>query len=547
MDGIPPARDTDAEDVAWALQTAEALWKRNERGDAIVWLRRAAQAAGEANDDDRALALAREAAELTESFARASSASLSRPPVTEGSVSGVAIDSLLRSSQVDEAEAAPVTIPPSQVSPSSEIAPISIPDSQVASASELSPISVRLSDPPPETGAARVDHAAAKDSTPIRAAVPSAAESHAGMLDPWADSEDSGESEAAVRDASSAAPSPPRVEKQGPSSEDGVFTSAPPPKRSVSPAAIEPPRPAKVPERQAKPPPLRKTKSQALAAVLPPPVQGGSPATKIVPGPEPARTETKRDAPIEASTPPLDLSIVEAFADLPDDSRDALAKSATVRLCSKGDAVDSFALVYVTSGEFYVGASSVAHHATSLLAGAVVLGRGTLERAIELRLVAASPQAVAATWDAASVEAAMGSCPWVEEELRAAADRVQALAGASLGAFGAGLSPDLRANIIDKLKLKTLAEHETIVTEGLPVPGVLLVASGEVELVAGETVTGKVGAGQFVLPTEAMSAGPSPSSARAGVGGALLFAADRKTTQELFATQPLLLELFAGW
>ena len=48
MDGIPPARDTDAEDVVWALQTAEALWKRNERGDAIVWLRRAAQAAGEA-------------------------------------------------------------------------------------------------------------------------------------------------------------------------------------------------------------------------------------------------------------------------------------------------------------------------------------------------------------------------------------------------------------------------------------------------------------------------------------------------------------------
>ena len=66
MRGIPPAIDTDAEDVAWALQTAEALWKRNERVDAIVWLRRAAQAAGEAEDDDRALELARDAAELAE-------------------------------------------------------------------------------------------------------------------------------------------------------------------------------------------------------------------------------------------------------------------------------------------------------------------------------------------------------------------------------------------------------------------------------------------------------------------------------------------------
>src|SRR5215472_954773 len=70
MVGIPQVLDTDGEDVAWALQTAEALWKRHERADAIVWLRRAAQAAGDAQDDDRALALARGAAELTERVAR---------------------------------------------------------------------------------------------------------------------------------------------------------------------------------------------------------------------------------------------------------------------------------------------------------------------------------------------------------------------------------------------------------------------------------------------------------------------------------------------
>src|SRR5215472_19246630 len=82
MVGIPPALDTDAEDVAWALQTAEALWKRNERGDALVWLRRAAQAAGEANDDDRALALARGAAELTEWIAQTPAADAQLEPPT---------------------------------------------------------------------------------------------------------------------------------------------------------------------------------------------------------------------------------------------------------------------------------------------------------------------------------------------------------------------------------------------------------------------------------------------------------------------------------
>jgi len=70
MDGIPPALSTDVEDVVWALQTADALWKRNERIDAVVWLRRAAQAAGEADDDERAVALARNAAELSEWLAR---------------------------------------------------------------------------------------------------------------------------------------------------------------------------------------------------------------------------------------------------------------------------------------------------------------------------------------------------------------------------------------------------------------------------------------------------------------------------------------------
>src|SRR5437868_14387722 len=66
MADIPPTKSTDAEDVAWGLQTADTLWRRGERIDALVWLRRAAQAAGDANDDDRALELARFAAELTE-------------------------------------------------------------------------------------------------------------------------------------------------------------------------------------------------------------------------------------------------------------------------------------------------------------------------------------------------------------------------------------------------------------------------------------------------------------------------------------------------
>jgi hypothetical protein len=61
---IPPARKDDSEDVAWALSTAEAMYARGDRGDALKWLRRAAESASEAQADDRALELFKAAADL---------------------------------------------------------------------------------------------------------------------------------------------------------------------------------------------------------------------------------------------------------------------------------------------------------------------------------------------------------------------------------------------------------------------------------------------------------------------------------------------------
>ena len=62
---LPSPRDGDPEDVSWALQTAEALWKRGEYADAVSWIRKAANAAADAEVDDRVIELAKAAAELT--------------------------------------------------------------------------------------------------------------------------------------------------------------------------------------------------------------------------------------------------------------------------------------------------------------------------------------------------------------------------------------------------------------------------------------------------------------------------------------------------
>src|SRR3954467_2097797 len=111
MQGIPPVKDSDAEDVVWGLQTAEALWKRGEKIDALVWLRRAAQAAGDAAHDDRALELARSAAELTEFMANQPQTLI--PPGESGVDLSVEANAAQQYIEKQEAELG-TKIPPSQ-------------------------------------------------------------------------------------------------------------------------------------------------------------------------------------------------------------------------------------------------------------------------------------------------------------------------------------------------------------------------------------------------------------------------------------------------
>ncbi|MFO0678842.1 MAG: hypothetical protein U0169_20105 [Polyangiaceae bacterium] len=83
---IPVAKTDDAEDVAWALQTAEAMWSGGDHGEALKWLRRAAEAASEAEADDRALELAKAAADLAQKIAPTPPPPSVAPSSTRGSI-----------------------------------------------------------------------------------------------------------------------------------------------------------------------------------------------------------------------------------------------------------------------------------------------------------------------------------------------------------------------------------------------------------------------------------------------------------------------------
>jgi hypothetical protein len=244
----------------------------------------------------------------------------------------------------------------------------------------------------------------------------------------------------------------------------------------------------------------------------------------------------------------VDLSRVEALSDLPDDARSELASAADVQRLSKDEEVSGFALAVVVSGEVDLSATIVDAPAQRLEAGGILRARGTIGAAAPLRLVCASDQATVAIWDEEAAAGALRGCPWVEDDLRAAGDRFQALVGVTMGPLGERLDPSLRSSVTDRLRLLVLSEHEVFATAGQPIPGLLVVGAGELELMAADgTPSGDLlRAGDFLFPNEVLRAAPAPSSVRASRGGALVMLAERGIAQELLVTCPPLLEIFAG-
>jgi hypothetical protein len=643
MVAIPPSKDTDAEDVAWGLQTAEALWKRGERIDAIVWLRRAAQAAGEAADDDRALELARSAAELSDWMATQPTGATVPPPVLtnqpppgydphavstfvpfgdeertgqapnlpnnsptyvpqaptyvpRGGPPSNAPDGGRVSIEVDleGAEGARGDLPsigaPEPAAPA-VVAAFAAPEPVFAIPTPLAPPVSVLDEPGHD------DESGREEST----SVPPAEHVHAGMFNPWDDgalpapqialpppaasfAEEEEEVITSVRpgqlaqqraDALASAiahgqapPAPPSAPPSD-TTVPGVDT-APVAPAKPAPVKPSPPRPPPLPPRARKPappapasaPPARVTPpppSPTQVTAQPPrapmsPLAPMAPTAQTVPTEEaPSSERTDPNGMAVPSTPPpaegvphkLDLDSVEAFADLPDDARAAFAAAAAVSVLGEGEEVSSFALAYILSGTVDVAATMVDAPAAQLAAGAVLRSRGTTDEGVPMRLIGVS-SGVVATWTDAEVKEAFRTCPWVEEDLRVAADRLQTLVGVTIGPLGERLDASIREQIIGRLTMRTLTAGEVVVTAGEQMPGLLLVGVGELELVDGDRIAGTVGSGEFVFPTEVLGGGDAPHTARAGPGGALILFGDRRIAQELLVTCPPLLEVFAG-
>ncbi len=691
MLGIPPAKDTDAEDVAWGLQTADALWKRGERADAIVWLRRAAQAAGDASDDDRALELARRAAELQESIEGAEEidvdvASLSSPPAAAPPLPGAPAPPPVPPAPpppappaalvgTAPAPAAPRPPPVPSARPAPPAAPSAPPG--VAAYSDPPPHLPTASQLPPFPSPSQLPGPASTSNPPMSGhtpSVPPAEAVHAGMYNPWEDSTGTQEGASAgappppppppptpppvpARPAISVVPIPAFAMKDGDEEEEEVVTSvrpqdlaasqalaASPAPPAAAPPAPEPPRPAA--PRPAAPRPTAPRAPAAPRAPTPPAPKPDLSPRRYTPTPtaemaippegalldgaslrqtrpdvegalraaaqavedddaiaaaqaaedaaardaaaaqaaedaaaveaaehaaaEQAATEqaaAERAAAEEAaaaeqgaaeeeaaaqqtSASPEDAALVlddvEAFADLPDEDRERFAAAAALHTLAREEEVAGFGLAFILAGEVDVAATMVDAPAVRLVEGAVIRARGTTEDGVPMRLICSSDHARLATWTDDEVADAFRTCPWVEDDLRAHADRYQTLVGITIGPLGERLDAQIRAHIVSRLTMKRMLPGEIVVEAGHPVSGLFLVAVGELELVQGDEVTGAVGSGDFLFAGAVLGGGNAPATARAGKNGALMMYGEPSVAQELLVTCPPLLEVFAG-
>jgi hypothetical protein len=201
---------------------------------------------------------------------------------------------------------------------------------------------------------------------------------------------------------------------------------------------------------------------------------------------------------------------------VPAEMRALLVARGRVAELGPDDEITGFAAALVVEGAVAVCATIVDEPISRATPGTVVPTSGTFPGGVGLRVVAGPGGARVAVWEQAVLDEALHACTWVMEELKAEADRLQALAGATIGPLG-DLDEALREQVLSRLTVRAAPAREPIDTD----PAVALVCVGSVEVrISGTEAPVLVRTGEALLPRADVA------EARAGAQGALLLVGD---------------------
>jgi hypothetical protein len=316
--------------------------------------------------------------------------------------------------------------------------------------------------------------------------------------------------------------------------------SAPPGPSSARASALPAPPPsARAPVLPTPPPSTR-------ASVSPGP---SSTRASALPAPPPPRPLPPKPAPAAPTSAPnvegLALDEVDAFDDLSSEMHQRLVGLARLETLAADEEVSSFGATLLLSGDATVCATIVDAPASRTSPRTLVTARGSLAEAIALRVVAGARGATLAVWEQADIEEALKDCPWVIQELAQHADRIQAIAGATMGALG-DVDETSRNLLLDQLTVRVVSPLETITAEGANPPGVVVVGVGTIEIHGGGAAERSLRSGDLLFPRSVVEGRPAPRSARAGAGGAVLLVGEAKIAHQLLVTAPQLVIALSG-
>jgi hypothetical protein len=231
------------------------------------------------------------------------------------------------------------------------------------------------------------------------------------------------------------------------------------------------------------------------------------------------------------------LESVELFRGLPDGSLELLRDRALLTELGAEEEVGASGAVLLLEGTAVVCATvsdAAAHH---LLPGTLVSCTPTRSDATRIRVVGIAPSKVA-SWDRATLDAAVADAPTVRDELTRLGDRHAALAGSTMGPLG-DLDESSRLAALERMTARTFAPGEVFIPAGGELGGLTVVGSGAILHEDGR----EFGTGDVVLAELALESRPLSGPLTAGEDGAVVLSATRMGTVELFSIIPTLLEL----
>lgn len=285
----------------------------------------------------------------------------------------------------------------------------------------------------------------------------------------------------------------------------------------------------------------------ALTALKPDPAPPAAEAPKPE-APKAAPPAAVEPAPLSSGPPRIGdvmLEAIEPLTDLPEDVQRALSRAAKLEELGPGQ-TRALGVMLVISGEVSVYATDATVPGHVAGPRSFLTSRGSFEGGFSMRFVTGASGAKIASWDEATFDHALRSCPWVLDDCKASADRLQARAGLALGALG-GLDGKIRDALVTRLDMRVLESGEMITQENEPMPGLVFVVGGGVEILEGDppAVVGEARAGELLFADALWAGVPAPLSSRARTPGVILLVGDRKLALELAADVPLVAELLA--